>query len=59
MLQVVAHVMPTPHGVVVFATFLERFVEDIPTTDDFLYLVLQTFLSSIAPLRKQIGSLER
>ena len=59
LLQVVAHVTPTPRGVVVFAAFLERFVEDPPTTIDFLVLVLQTFLSSTAAPRKQIGILKR
>ena len=58
LLQVVAHVMPTPHVVVAFATFLERFVEDPPTTVDFLVLMLQIFLSSIVAPRKQIGIFE-
>ena len=52
LLQVVAHVMPTPHVVVAFAAFLERFVEDPPTTVDFLVLVLQTYLSSTANFEK-------
>ena len=57
-LQVVAHVTPTPRVVVAFAAFLERFVEDPPTTIDFLVLVLQTFLSSTIASRKLIGILE-
>ena len=59
LLQVVAHVMPTPHVVVAFAAFLERFVEDPPTTVDFLVLVQQSFLSSTATPRKYIDILER
>ena len=42
-LQVVAHVTPTLR-VITFVAPLERFVEDPPTTIDFLVLVLQTFL---------------
>ena len=57
-IQVVAHVTPTPRVVAFFAS-LERFVEDPPTTVDFLVLVLETFPSSIAAPRRQISILER
>ena len=50
-LQVVAHVTPTLR-VITFVAPLERFVEDPPTTVDFLVLVLQTYLSSTANFEK-------
>ena len=59
LLQVVAHVKPTLLVVAAFAASLERFVEDPPTTVDFLVLVLQTFISSTVAPRRQIDILER
>ena len=44
---------------VAFATFLRRFVEDPPTTVDFLVPKQGTSLSSIPTLRKRIDILER
>ena len=52
LLQVVAHITPTPRIVVAFAGCLESFVEDPITTIDFHFLVLQTFLLSSTPPRK-------
>ena len=59
LLQFIAHVTPILRVVVAFAASLERFVEDPPTTVDFLVLLLQTFLSSTTAPRRQIGILER
>ena len=48
-----------PHVVVASATFLRRFVEEPPTTVDFLVPKQGTSLSSIAAPRKRIDILER
>ena len=57
-LRVVACVTLVPHVVVAFATFLRRFAEDPPTTDDFLVPKQGTSLSSLVAPRKRIDILQ-